>query len=131
DNREEKVAWLYLAARLALGKILHDLIILLIQLIERQHNDDDRPNDQRAKLVDVDDHIQRAVRLRRAAGGRADKTTQTKECGDQERGQACADLGADRAAGKDHALLTDVGLPLTVFDRITQHAKYDRVERRQ
>ena len=91
---EHDVASLHFAARFSFGKILHDIRINLIQLVQQQDDDGDRPDQDRAPLEDGGDHGLGRLRLYRAAGGRAEEARALEQGGHDNAGDAGADLEA-------------------------------------
>lgn len=124
-----KIRKLQLAARFALCKFFHDSGILFVELIQQADDQNADKDQQRAKHIDVDDRVDCGLRLHNSAAGRGNIAAQTHNACNACLCDAGAQLGADRTACEDEALLTDVVLPLAKLDNVTDHAEYKGTQR--
>ena len=124
-----KCLLLYFALCFSLCQICHNLRVNLVQLVEQKDNDCNAPNDDRAKLVDGHNHLRCAERLYSTAGGGADVACAGQQHTNHCTGQAGTDLEAERAAAEYQGFLTNVELPLTIFDNVTHHTEYQSGKR--
>ena len=118
-----------LPARFALCKFFHDSGILFVELIQQADDQNADKDQQRAKHIDVDDRVDCGLRLHNSAAGRGNIAAQTHNACNACLCDAGAQLGADRTACEDEALLTDVVLPLAKLDNVTDHAEYKGAQR--
>ena len=97
-----------------------------------QHADDQNAgkDQQRAEHIDVDDRVNRRLRLHNRAAGRGNIAAQTHNACNAGLCDAGAQLGADRTACEDEVLLTDMVLPLAKLDNVTDHSEYKGAQRR-